>query len=71
VEVATSSSKYVRNGRKFKMNVWFYWFLGSFITDRSGQTDPKKTHKPDLTLQNSRTGKKNMSVLMKPSAIRL
>ena len=30
VKVATSSSKYVRSGRKFKINVFFGWFCGSF-----------------------------------------
>ena len=44
VEVAASSSKYVRSGRKFKIKVWFYWLLASFrnTTDRSGHQKPDR-----------------------------
>jgi hypothetical protein len=35
------------HGWKFKIKVWFYWFLGSLrnITDQSGQNRSKKRHK--------------------------
>jgi hypothetical protein len=31
VEVAASSSKYVRSGRKFKSAVYFGWFCDGFV----------------------------------------
>ena len=42
MEVAACPSKYVRNGRKFKTDVWFDWFLGKchrsiWSIDRSGR----------------------------------
>jgi hypothetical protein len=62
VEVAASSSKYVRSGRKFKIEVYFGWFWMSFrnTTNRCGRSIQKRDLRTDRTDQNSRTGSEQM-----------
>jgi len=63
VEVAASFSKYVRSDRKFKINVWFYCTIGSWVSSEIPPIDPvrliqKETQKPHRTDQNIRTWSK-------------
>jgi hypothetical protein len=48
-EVAASSSKYARSGRKFKKDVYFGWFLCFFPKYHIGPVGPvqKETQTPD------------------------